>query len=167
MTSPLASPEEPVKTPRMKNASSTSLMRLGLALLLLASSGRAAHADAEHVLGRYWLPEREGQFEFYRKGERFFARVISYDVVGQLDEKNEDPGLRSRPFVGIDMFAEFRYDEDVERWVDGTVYDARSGKTYDGYLWFEEDEPGVLYARGFVGFSFVGRTETFERVEAE
>ncbi len=135
---------------------------LGLVLPALAPAvGWAGESD---VLGRYWLPDRDGQFEIYRQGGRFFGRVVAYDVEGQLDEKNPEPALRSRPFVGIDMFQSFRFEPDSGRWVDGSIYDASSGTTYDAYLWFEEDRPDVLLGRGFVGFSLLGRTERFERV---
>ncbi|MFK7895298.1 MAG: DUF2147 domain-containing protein [Myxococcota bacterium] len=117
------------------------------------------------MLGRYWLPDRDGQFEISKREGRYFGRVISYDKPGQLDIANEDPELRSRPFVGVDMFADFHFEKSESRWAGGTIYDAMSGKTYDCNLWFEAGEPGVLQARGYIGFSFLGRTEQFVRVE--
>lgn len=130
---------------------------------LTASASTVVRADA--LLGRYWLPDHDGQFEIYEREGRYFGRVISYDVPGQLDDANADPALRSRPFVGIDMFAGFRFDAAEGRWTGGTIYDGKSGKTYDCNLWFEAGEPHILQARGFIGFAFLGRTERFERVE--
>ena len=143
----------------MQNASKALLI-----LLLFSLAPATLRADESELLGRYWLPDRDGQFEIYRKGELFFGRVVAYDVAGQLDEENSDPALRSRPFVGIDMFQSFHFEPSSGRWVDGSLYDASDGKTYDGYLWFEEDEPNTLMGRGFIGVSLFGRTERFERV---
>lgn len=137
-------------------------------VLLFASlvAEAAGPVQRDTLLGRYWFPERDGQFEVYKKAGRYFGRVISFDEAGQLDENNTDPELRSRPFVGIDMLAGFEFDASESRWTDGTIYDPKSGKTYDCNLWFDVDEPQVLQARGYIGFSFLGRTETFDRVVA-
>lgn len=117
------------------------------------------------MLGRYWLPKRVGQIELYRTGDRFHGKVISYEIPGQLDEQNPKPEFRFRAFVGIDMFEGFRFDPETQRWIDGTIYDGGNGKTYDCLLWFEDDDKSVLFARGFIGVSFLGRTERFERVD--
>ena len=95
---------------------------------------------------------------------KFFGKIISYDVAGQLDEKNPDPAMRTRPIIGVDLLSDFIYDAKSGRWIAGTIYDAKSGKTYKCKLWFEDDEPGVLWARGYIGFSLLGRTVRFERV---
>ena len=142
-----------------------SQLRFGLSIFsVLLFTFTTAHAGEGEVLGRYWLPDHDGQFDVYVKDDRFYGRVISYDVVGQRDEENDDPALRGRPFVGIDMFAAFRFDESETRWIDGTIYDPKSGKTYDCVLWFDDGKPDVLMARGFIGFAFLGRNERFDRV---
>lgn len=137
---------------------------LVLVLLAFASQTRA---NGSEVLGRYWLPDHDGQIEIYRQADLFHGRVVSYDISGQLDEENPNPVLRARPFVGIVMLSNFQFEANSGRWVNGTIYDAASGKSYDCTMWFEEGEPNVLMARGFVGFSFLGRTERFVRVEPE
>ena len=135
-----------------------------VALLFLLLVASIAHAGADDVLGRYWLPDRDGQVEIYQKDGLFYGRVVAYDVADQKDENNPDPALRERPFVGIDMFEHFRFDAGDEEWIDGEIYDANSGNTYDCKMWFEPGEPDVLVARGFIGFAVFGRTERFARV---
>jgi len=143
----------------------TRLFSIGVMFFLWVPGFAGAETTgANTLLGRYWLPDHDGQFEIYQKDGRYFGRVVSYDEPEQLDENNAEPALRTRPFIGIDMFAGFRFDASDERWIDGTIYDAKGGKTYDCILWFEEDKPLVLQARGYIGFSFLGRTETFDRV---
>jgi uncharacterized protein (DUF2147 family) len=136
-------------------------------LLLSSLIGGTAQAAPNDVLGRYWFPDRDGQFEVVREGGRYFGKVIAYDIEGQLDENNKDNSLRGRPFVGINMLADFHYDADDNRWTGGSIYDAVSGTTYDCTMWFEDGKPHVIQARGFVGFAFLGRTESFERVLEE
>jgi uncharacterized protein (DUF2147 family) len=142
----------------MKNAN------LPFVILLFMLPAGLVQADAADLLGRYWLPDRDGQFEIRENAGRFFGRVVAYDIEGQRDESNADPSLRTRPFVGIDMFENFRFDAKSDSWVDGTIYDASNGKTYDCRLWFEPDDPNTLVGRGFIGFSIFGRNERFERV---
>ena len=139
-------------------------MKFMVFCFVLFATGAIAESAPDDVLGKYWLPKKDGQLVVYREGTRYFGRVVSYDVAGQLDEKNPDPALRSRPIVGLDLLSEFSYDEEAVRWVDGTIYDAKSGKTYKCHLWFKDDESGVLWARGYIGLSLFGRTERFVRV---
>ena len=124
-----------------------------------------AESAATELQGTYWLPEKDGQIEVYQKAEKYFGRIIAYDVAGQLDEKNPNPALRTRPIIGVDLLSDFIFDGESGRWIAGTIYDAKSGKTYKCKLWFEDDEPGVLWARGYIGISLLGRTERFERIE--
>ena len=131
--------------------------------LLLMTSTAIAESSGDRILGRFWLPEKDGQLEIYRQGAKYFGRVVSYDVAGQLDEKNPAPDLRERPIVGVDLLSGFRFDDEA-RWIDGTIYDAKSGKTYKCRLWFEDDDSDALWARGYIGISLLGRTELFERV---
>ncbi len=132
--------------------------------LLLFLSVASASGDSDSVLGTYWLPEKDGQLEIYEKGGRYFGRITAYDVVGQTDEKNPDKKLRDRPIIGVDLLANFVYDVNSDRWMDGTIYDAKSGRTYKCRVWFADGDQSVLWARGFIGFSLLGRTERFERV---
>lgn len=139
-------------------------MRLAIIIFAIFAAGAASAQSPDDILGTYWTPKKDGQLVVYRKGTQYFGRLDSFDVAGQLDEKNPVEELRSRPIVGTDLLAGFSYDDEESRWTDGTIYDAKSGKTYRCNLWFEDDEPEVLWARGFIGFSVFGRTERFVRV---
>ena len=134
-----------------------------ISALLLAVT--AAHAEplANDVAGRYWLPDRDGQIEIALRDGRYFGTVVAYDEPDQLDELNPDPQLQARTILGLDLFESFRFDGE-ERWVGGTIYDARSGSTYDCEMWFEGSDRSLLWARGYVGIPLFGRTESFERV---
>lgn len=140
-----------------------SIPGLLVVVSLLASAVAQADPTPDELLGRYWLPKRNGQIAIYRSDDAYHGRVVCCEVPDQLDVRNADPELRNRRFV-IDMLKGFDYDTSEARWHGGTIYDARSGKTYDARLWFEGRDRRVLFARGFVGTPFFGRTERFERV---
>ena len=133
-------------------------------LLLLLLAALPTQADPESLLGNYWLPKRDGQIEIYRDGDGYAGRVIAYEKLNQLDVRNADPELRTRLFVGINMLQGFQFDPSDGYWRGGTIYDARSGKTYSAQLWFQDEADSVLWARGFVGSPSFGRTQTFARV---
>ena len=144
---------------------SSLLTLLFAAPLAHPASGEIKRPAAENeILGVYWFPDRTGQVEILRQGDEFVGLVLSYDVPDQLDENNPDPNLRTRPFVRIEMFSDFHFETESQRWVDGTVYDGASGNTYKGYLWFDSARPRRLLARGYIGISLFGRTEEFMRV---
>lgn len=137
------------------------------ALLVSAALAADKKSPADSLLGKWWFPKKNGKMEVYREGDKYFGKVISYEKSEQLDENNPDPALRSRKFVGILMMQDFVYDADDEKWIDGTIYDADSGKTYSCNLWYKDGDPNSLNVRGYVGISILGRTEIFTRVTAE
>ena len=145
---------------RSRNARLVLLAFLVVGLFAPAVSASGPYAD---VMGEWWFPDRSGQVEIYRKEGRLFGRVVSYRDSDQLDENNPDPALRRRRFVGIDMIADFQFSSETERWEDGTIYDADSGRTYRGLLWIDPGDVETLWARGYVGLAIFGRTERFTR----
>ena len=139
-------------------------MKLVALCLALCISAVAGAPQPDTLLGRYWLPEKDGQLEIYRQGDRYSGRIVAYDVAGQVDVKNPDPKMQSRSIVGMDLLSGFHFDKKSRRWDGGTIYDAKSGKTYKCRLLFDDNDLSVLWARGYVGLSILGRTERFIRI---
>lgn len=141
-----------------------------LVLSLLAISGAAVAEDkapGDAVLGKWWFPKKNGQFEMTKTNGIFSGRVIAYDDPKALDNKNPDPKLATRKFIGIEMLSNFKYDPAEKEWSGGTVYDGDNGKTYSSKLRFAKNKPNELRCRGYVGVSLLGRTEIFQRVTTE
>ena len=78
-----------------------------------------------------------------------------------MDRENPDPKLQKRPILGLRIVEGFHYAGD-DVWVDGTIYDPKKGKTYSCKMTLRED--GTLFVRGFIGFSFIGRTTVWKPV---
>ena len=82
----------------------------------------------------------------------------------KLDDENEDESLRTRPVMGLLLLRDFVFDED--EWEDGRVYDPKNGKDYKCYMEFpDEGDKDNLKVRGYIGFSLIGRTTYWTRVE--
>lgn len=68
--------------------------------------------------------------------------------------------LKNQPIVGMQVLWGFRQDGD--RYKEGRVLDPESGKVYRANLRLT-DNGQSLQVRGFVGFSMLGRTQTWRR----
>ena len=79
------------------------------------------------------------------------------------DKENSDKELRSRPVLGLEILTGFVFDDD--EWEDGDIYDPKNGKTYSCYMKFNDDTKDELKVRGYIGFSLLGRTTYWTRVE--
>ena len=51
--------------------------------------------------------------------------------------------------------------KDGESWTDGEIMDPANGKSYDCTLTLKDDN--TLNVRGYLGFSFLGRTQIWKR----
>lgn len=74
----------------------------------------------------------------------------------KLDDKNPETSLQSRPIMGLEILSGFVYNKEDKEWVDGKIYDAKEGKTYKCYMWFEEDAT-KLHVKGYIGFALIGK----------
>ena len=77
------------------------------------------------------------------------------------DSKNPDPSLRGRKIVGLQIIRGFR--KEGGKWVGGSLYDCRRGKSYKGSIWLEDREN--LRMRGHLGVSLIGSTAKWKRIK--
>ncbi len=118
-------------------------------------------SPADSIIGTFWSPEKDGKIEIYKIGEKYFGKII-WSKNPRQDNKNPDASQRSRELVGATFLHDFVYDG-KGTWTDGTIYDPKSGKTYDCNITLTDS--GDLNVRGYVGISLLGRTETFTRIK--
>jgi uncharacterized protein (DUF2147 family) len=89
----------------------------------------------------------------------------SVDASGRppRDTKNPDVSLRARPILGLPMVTGMRADKS-DTWDNGSIYDARSGKTYKASMRLTHRD--TLKVRGYVQLGFVklGRTAVWVRL---
>lgn len=140
-----------------------------VALLLASMAGLSATEPKlpdprSAVFGVWWTPRHDGKIEISETDGVVTGRLIASTpaLSEKPDSLNEEPGLRDRKLLGSSLFLNFRWNDGSQRWEGGTAYDPGSGKTYKAMLWCET--AGELRMRGYIGFSLLGRTESFERV---
>lgn len=130
-------------------------------------SNLALAQSADDIVG-VWLTENgKSKVEIYKKSDaKYYAKIIwlkdpkREDGTVKLDDKNPNPKLRTKPIVGLEILSGLVFDDD--EWEDGEIYDPESGKVYSCYLEFEGDK---LKLRGYIGFSMIGRTSYWTKVE--
>ena len=76
-------------------------------------------------------------------------------------ECDDDDKRKGQKVLGMIILTELVKDGD--EYEDGEILDPNNGKVYDCKIWLDEDNPNILYVRGYIGFLF--RTQTWNRVQ--
>lgn len=139
--------------------------------LLIGTPAIAGEHDA--ILGDWTTAEGKSNVNLYLCGAKVCGKITSLkaptypadDDKGmagkpKVDRENPDEKMRSRPLIGSVILKNFDRAE-AGLWKNGTIYDPDNGKTYKCKLTLES--PKVLKVRGFIGFSFIGRTSKWTR----
>ena len=143
-------------------------MKFFSTLLLLTAitfSGFSQHKDA--ILGRWVNPSGEAHVEISKKNNKYYGKMVwlknprDEQGVAKTDVKNPEPGLKSRPLLGLEILNDFVYDDG--KWTDGKIYDPKSGKTYSCNISLKDNNQ--ISIRGYMGISLIGRSETWKRVK--
>jgi uncharacterized protein (DUF2147 family) len=147
------------------------VMHVLMGLILLSPT--VVFAGADDILGVWNNQEKTAKIELFKCGENYCGKIVELTepnypegskegVPGtpKLDNNNPDPKFRNTPRLGLVIVRGFVHAGD-NKWVDGTVYDPKKGKTYSGKMTLVS--PNQLELRGFIGISLFGRTATWTR----
>ena len=134
--------------------------------VLIASTQLVFAQSKDDILGKWLNSSGEGQIEIFKKGDKYFGKLVwikepNENGKPKTDIKNPNSSLRSKPIVGLEIVKDFVYED--KEYVDGKVYDPKTGKTYSGKMTLEG--ANKLNMRGFIGISLIGRTEAWKRVK--
>lgn len=140
---------------------------ISLLLLFTAISFSGFSQTSDAILGKWINSSGEAHIDISKKGDKFFGKIVwlkaPKDEKGQakLDVKNPEANLKTRPILGLEMLKDFVYDDG--KWVDGKIYDPKTGKTYSCNMNIKSN--GDLNVRGYIGISLIGRSDTWKRVK--
>jgi uncharacterized protein (DUF2147 family) len=149
------------------------IITLVLSLFLMANAWNTASLVADDVLGTYWNAEKTAHIRMYKAKNGLYYGKIEYllepnDAQGtpKADPENPDDKLKDRASLGMVIAKAFKWDEKEQEWNNGTIYNPIDGKTYDSYIYFENDNKDKLKLRGFVlGMTWLGKTSEWTRLE--
>jgi len=127
-----------------------------------------AQKEGDKLLGLWFNTEKDAKIEIYKCGDKYCGKIVwlktpnNENGTPKVDKDNPDEKLKKRPIMGLNLLSGFEYAGDGE-WEEGEIYDPKEGKTYSCVITFEDAK--TLNVRGYVGFSLIGRTVEWTRVE--
>ena len=142
-------------------------MKKTILLTALAVSSVFAFAQTNaDVVGEWYNAEKDAVITLYEDGSTISGKItwmkFPNDENGnpKADPLNPDEKLRSRARLGMVMMNNFTHIEG-NVWDDGNLYDPKKGKDYSGKITLTDKN--TLDLRGYIGFSFIGRSSTWTR----
>ncbi len=133
----------------------------GICLLVMVST------NAQSVLGKWTTLDdntgvKKSVVEIYQDHGKVFGKVI------QILEKGKENRLcdkckgnkKDKPVK--DMIIINGLEKNTDTWEGGTILDPETGKEYKCYITLENDNK--LKVRGYIGISFIGRTQYWNRL---
>jgi len=143
---------------------------IALLCISMAFAGSAnAQSKADKIVGYYLTYDDETGAEksqvqiFKSTNGKYYGKIVWLkeplkDGKPKVDDKNPDVKLQKRAIIGLEMLKGFNYNESDNEWVDGSIYNPSSGKTYNCYINFES--PTKVKIRGYIGASWMGLGKT-------
>ncbi len=130
--------------------------------IIISSFSSFSQENNEELMGYFSSPGGNSIFKFYKSGNKYFAKPIWMKRPERLDILNPDTAMRHRKILGSVLLWDFEYDG-KNTWTKGHIYDANKGKSYKAKT--TRDKKGNVTLRGYVGMSFLGKSEYFTKVE--
>lgn len=125
--------------------------------------------NADAILGKWITVEHNLEVQVYKKDDNFQAKIIWFKIEDttrpmntRMDEKNPNPSLRTRKWLGMEVLRNLKYNEEDNEWEDGIIYDAKHGRYWDSVAWI--NKKGLLKVKGYWVFRWISETLTFKRV---
>ncbi|MEX1188811.1 MAG: DUF2147 domain-containing protein [Bacteroidia bacterium] len=145
------------------------IYKLFIFLTIILLFSKVSLAQNSNAIAGVWLPEGgKAHVEIQKKGSYYVGEIIwlkepndPKTAKPQLDLNNPDSALRNRAVLGLRILSNLKFDNG--EWVDGSVYDPDNGKTYSCEVEYLSSDK--IKFTGYVGFTWLGRSETWTRVK--
>ncbi len=143
------------------------LKRIKLSLIMMcfvASNTFAQQADA--VLGVWKNGEGTGMVQVYKKGDKYFGKLVWLKIQNDADGKprtdinNPEENLKNRQLKGLENLRDFTF-KGENKWEGGRIYDPKTGSDYSCEMKLIDEN--TLEVRGYIGVSLFGRTDVWKR----
>ncbi len=142
------------------------MSRLTLIIILSVFINISFSQNSRDITGIWLTPQNRSAIKIFKQGNCYFGKIIwqknANDKNGfpKKDINNPNPKLRKNTLQGLIVMNSLCYNGKNE-WVKGTIYNPESGNTYKIKVELENDT--TLNVRGYIGFSFIGKTSVWRR----
>ena len=137
-----------------------------LTIALVVSSVFSFAQTNSVIVGDWYNAEKDAVITLFEDGETVSGKITwmqfpnDSDGNPKTDPFNPDDKLKSRHRMGMVMMTGFTFIKD-KIWDEGELYDPKKGKTYSGKMTLKDKN--TIDLRGYIGFSFIGRSSTWTR----
>ncbi len=106
--------------------------------------------------------EPKSHVSIYEENGKFYGKVVKLLPAATGTICEDCPGdKKGKPIEGMVILWDLKPYKDY--WSYGQIMDPASGKTYKASVWLDGNDK--LSVRGYIGFSLLGRTQTWHRVK--
>lgn len=150
------------------------LAPVALALVMSVPAPAAAQGH-DAIVGKWLNAKKTAHIEIFPQDGKYRGKIVwlqepnypandAKGMAGQpkVDRENPDAARRKQPILDLVILRDFVHARD-NTWEQGRIYDPENGKDYKCKM--KLVSPDTLDVRGFIGFSMLGRTETWTRVK--
>ena len=125
-----------------------------------------AHGQ-ESVIGKWKTVddetgEKKSVVEIFKKNNQVFGKIVKItDAENQdsvCDQCEDGDPRKGQKILGMEIIKNL--EKSGNEWEGGTILDPENGKVYKCKIWIEDDK---LVVRGYIGFSWIGRSQTWLR----
>ncbi|QOW09763.1 DUF2147 domain-containing protein [Kaistella flava (ex Peng et al. 2021)] len=146
------------------------MVKSSIIFFLLLCHSVMGQTKMEDILGKWMATDKSVSVLVYKEGKAIRAKVLWFDeklgngqpINSRVDTRNPDPKLRNRKLIGMDILENLYFNTTKQRWENGKIYDASSGRTWDSYAEIKDD--GQLIVRGFWKWQWIGKTLYFDKM---
>lgn len=135
--------------------------------LIVALMCTWSSAIGQEVLGKWNTVddntrEVKSVVEIYQKNGQVFGKVVAISDPEQQNATctacEEGDPRKNQPIIGMEIIKGLK--KAGKSWSNGEILDPENGKVYKCKIWIEN---GSLIVRGYLGFTWLGRSQTWIR----
>ncbi len=126
-------------------------------LLLNFSCGYSQVNKADALLGDWQDSKMQTLIHCYKLNGKYYAKTIwieNLEAIGKPLSKEEEH------WINMVVMKDFEFNK--KEWVNGTIYNPKTDKTYTAFI--KLLNPNTLLLTGYVWFRFLSSSEQFTRV---
>ncbi|MEI7524908.1 MAG: DUF2147 domain-containing protein [Mariniphaga sp.] len=123
---------------------------------------------ADDISGIWWNDVKTSKIKVEKKDGKYIGTIVYLTpdkyVNGEpeKDKNNPNDNLKTRSILNLQILNGLTYNAGDKEWAGGMIYDPKSGKTYECFVWLEGKD--LLQLKGFVaGIRMLGRKSAWTR----
>jgi len=124
---------------------------------------------ANDIAGVWINSDQDAHIKIFGSYGKYYGQVVwmknpldSTTGKPQLDKFNKDPNLQKRPILNLIVLSNLVYNAETQVWEDGTLYNPKTGDSYDAYC--KMIDKNTLEFRFYMSVVALGKTANWKRI---